>query len=208
MTTYRYTALCLLLTLCAASASTTTTPDSVIAPTDFLRGHDERMRAVVLRDTSVALSEVEREQVRGMINEAFDFTELSRQSLGEVWDVRTDAERSEFVSVNRGIIERSNLDLFVRYYRGGGITYVGEEIGEDGRAVVHGQVNVKGEAKAISYALHRPDGGDWRIYDLTVDGAGTVDGNRRVWTRYIKRHSYEKLLERLRKKLASLEASS
>ena len=83
-----------------------------------------------------------------------------------------------------------------------------EQIGEDGRAVVLGEVPVKKEKKIIAYSLHRPDPGkQWQIYDLTVDGAGTVAGNRRAWSRYIARNSYEKLLEGLRKKLAKLEGA-
>ncbi len=201
---------CLLLTAASVHGAT---EDAQVAlkqptPTAFLEAHDGRVRAIVLRDSTDSLTADEREQVRLLINEAFYFRELSRQSLGDTWDARTDAEREEFVSVYRGIIERQNLDMFVRYHRDGGIAYTGEQIGEDGRAVVLGEVPVKKEKKIIAYSLHRPDPGkQWQIYDLTVDGAGTVAGNRRAWSRYIARNSYEKLLEGLRKKLAKLEGA-
>ena len=176
------------------------------SPTTFLEDHDARVRAVVLRDPTDSLSSAEREQVRNLISEAFDFRELSRLSLGQIWEARTEAEHDEFVRVYRGIIERRNLDMFVRYHRDGGITYTDEEIGADGRAVVLAEVPLKKETKVIAYSLYRPTAdSSWRIYDLIVDGAGTVDGNRRAWTRYISRNSYEKLLERLRKQLTSLE---
>ena len=44
----------------------------------------------------------------------------------------------------------------------------------------------------------------WRIYDLAIDGAGTAAGNRRQYARYIERHSFEKLLQRLKSQLESL----
>ncbi len=188
-----------------ASAAATQT-QTFASPTEFLQDHDARVRAIILRDPTDSLSTGEREQVRTLINEAFDFRELSRQSLGDIWETRTDEERDEFVQVYRGIIERRNLDMFVRYHREGGIAYTGQEIAADGRAVVLAEVPVKKETKIISYSLYRPlADGQWRIYDLIVDGAGTVDGNRRAWTRFISRNSYEKLLERLRQQLASLE---
>ncbi|MDA0335954.1 MAG: ABC transporter substrate-binding protein [bacterium] len=190
----------------ASDAATQTQTQTYESPTAFLKNHDARVRAVVLRDPADSLSSAEREQVRTLINEAFDFRELSRQSLGDIWETRTDEERDEFVRVYRGIIERRNLDMFVRYHREGGISYTGEEIAEDGRAVVLAEVPVKKETKVIAYSLYRPlADGQWRIFDLIVDGAGTVDGNRRAWTRFISRNSYEELLERLRKQLASLE---
>ena len=179
---------------------------AVGSATAFLEAHDARVRTVVLRQPADSLTAAEREQVRVLINDAFDFRELARQSLGDVWEARTEAERDEFVDVYSGIIERSNLDMFIRYHRDGGISYTAEEIADDGRAVVLAEVPLKKEKKIISYSLHRPGSDqEWRIYDLAVDGAGTVAGNRRAWTRYISRHSYEKLLKSLRKKLARLE---
>lgn len=201
------------ITCCAllAAIGAWAAPDAAAAPsadsaTAFLQAHDARVRAVVLRAPTDSLSTAEREQVRALISDAFDFRELSRQSLSQVWEARTETERDEFVQVYRGIIERRNLDMFVSYHRDGGISYTGEEIADDGRAVVLAEVPLKKEKKVIAYSLHR-SGSDrqWRIYDLTVDGAGTVAGNRRAWTRFISRHSYEQLLERLRKQLTSLE---
>jgi phospholipid transport system substrate-binding protein len=182
------------------------TPQVQSSPTTFLEDHDARVRAVVLRDPTDSLTTAERGHLRTLIGEAFDFRELSRQSLGDIWEARTEAEHDEFVRVYRGIIERQNLDMFVRYHRGGGISYTGEEIAADGRAVVLAEVPLRQEKKVISYALHRPaTDGEWRIYDLAVDGASTVNGNRRKWTRFIARNSYEQLVERLHKMLANLE---
>jgi phospholipid transport system substrate-binding protein len=189
-----------------AAAGDVSATEAQQSPTTFLEDHNARVRAVVLREPTDSLTTAEREQVRNLISEAFDFRELSRQSLGEIWEARTEEEHDEFVRVYRGIIERRNLDMFVRYHRDGGITYTDEEIDADGRAVVLAEVPLKKETKVIAYYLYRPTADcSWRIYDLIVDGAGTVDGNRRAWTRYISRNSYEKLMERLREQLASLE---
>lgn len=199
---------CVLLMAVAAgaTASKAATP-ATHSPTGFLLHHDARVGAVVLKADS--LTGAEREQVRGLINEAFDFRELSRRSLGEIWETRTEAEQEEFVRVNRGIIERRNLDMFIRYHRDGGISYISEQIDADGRAVVLAEVPVKSERRVITYALHRPvEGADWRVYDLIIDGASTVEGNRRTWARYVARHSYEKLLAQLRKQLAKLEGTN
>lgn len=179
------------------------------SPTAFLLQNDSRVGAIVLRDSAESLNSSDRARVRELLSEVFDFRELTRRSLGDVWDTRTEAEQLEFVRVNRGIIERRNLDLFIAYHRNGGISYTAEQIDADGRAVVTAHVPVKSERKVISYALHRPvEGGNWRVYDLIIDGASTVEGNRRAWTRFIGRNSFEKLLERLRTQLTKLEGTS
>ena len=175
--------------------------------TSFLEDHDARVREIVL--ASDTLSAEDRGRVQALINEAFDFRELARLSLGDHWPERTEEERDEFVGLFRAIIERQNFDLFVRYHREGRIAYTSEELDDGGRAVVRAEVPLRQETKQIAYFLHRAqtDGGKgaWRIYDLAVDGAGTAEANRRSYTRYIARHSYPKLLEALRRKLDKLE---
>ena len=147
------TALCLLigqlpLGLLAESAPAGTA-------TDFLQDHDERVREIVLAHPD-SLSSEDRSRVQALINEAFDFRELARLSLGDHWQERTGEERDEFVRIFRGIIERQNFDLFVRYHREGRITYTSEELDEEGRAVVRAEVPLKQETKQIAYFLHQP----------------------------------------------------
>ena len=202
---------CRTLFIAAAGMAAAATGGAATAPsaTAFLEGHDARVRAVVLALPSDSLSATDRDRVRALINEAFDFRELARLSLGEYWDVRSDEERNEFTRVLRGIIETRNFDTFIRYHREGRIRYTGEEVGADGRAVVHAQVPLKSETKQIAYYLHHPQGqsaSTWQIYDLAIDGAATAEGNRRTYTRFIARHSYAELIERLRQQLAGLDS--
>ncbi|MBT3343963.1 MAG: ABC transporter substrate-binding protein [Gemmatimonadetes bacterium] len=178
------------------------------APTAFLRDLDTKVQAIVRAEGGDSLSTQENAHVRSLINQAFDFQELSRLSLGKHWSGRTAEEQTEFVAIYQGIIERRNFDIFVEYYRQGDISYVQEAIDDSGRARVEAQVPMKRETKQIVYALHSPEAGEqWRIYDLSIDGASTVDGNRRTYGRYITRHSFDKLMERLRAQLSQLQDS-
>lgn len=170
----------------------------------FLRAQDEAVREILAASPSDSFSAENRRQVKERINLAFDFVELARLSLGDHWEDRSEAERAEFVETFRRIVEERNFDSFVRYYREGGIEYLGEQT-EDGRATAEATAPVRRERVPITYHLHRVDGG-WRIYDLAIDGAGTAAGNRRQYARYIERHSFGKLLQRLKSQLESLSA--
>lgn len=203
------TVICLIVGLPPLGLLAETGPEGTA--TSFLQDHDERVRAIVLAHPD-SLPAEDRNRVRALIGEAFDFRELARLSLGDHWPERTDEERDEFVGLFRAIIERQNFDLFVRYHREGRITYTSEELDGQGRTVVRAEVPLRQETKQIAYYLHRPETaggqGAWRIYDLAVDGAGTAEANRRSYTRYIARHSYPKLLDALRRKLDKLEGRS
>lgn len=199
--------LCLAAAVATAAEGAPATGGAPPTATAFLEGHDARVRAVVLALPTDSLSATDRERVRSLINEAFDFRELARLSLGEYWRERTDAERDEFTRVLRGLIEKRNFDTFVRYHREGRIQYVGEEVDAEGHAVVRAQVPLKSETKEIAYYLHRPQGpaSAWQIYDLAIDGAATAEGNRKAYARFIARHSYAELIDRLRSQLAELD---
>jgi phospholipid transport system substrate-binding protein len=169
---------------------------------DFLRAHDARVQAVLERSGD-SLSATARQEVRVKIDAAFDFEELSRLSLGDHWGQRSEAERSEFVTVFSGIISEKNFDSFVDYYRDGDIVYDREEI-EPPRASVHATVPLEAETVGITYRLLR-HAQSWRVYDLVIDDVSTADSNRRQYARYIEKHSFEKLMSRLKKQLAKLE---
>ncbi len=176
-------------------------PGNAIA---FLEAQDRAVRDILAASPSDSLSAEHRLRVKERINLAFDFVELARLSLGDHWEGRSEAERTEFVETFRRIVEERNFDSFVRYYREGGIEYRGEETA-GGRATVEATAPLRRERVPITYHLHRVDGG-WRIYDLAIDGAGTAAGNRRQYARYIERHSFEKLLQRLKSQLEGLSA--
>ena len=177
------------------------TPGSATA---FLQAQDAAVREILVASPSDSLSPEHRRQVKERINLAFDFAELGRLSLGDHWAGRSEAERSDFVDTFRRIVEERNFDSFVRYYREGGIEYRGEEV-ENGRATVEATAPLRQERVPITYYLHRVEDG-WRIYDLAIDGAGTAAGNRRQYARYIERHSFAKLLQRLKSQLGNLSA--
>ena len=140
----------------------------------------------------------------GQVDEAFDFEELSRLSLGDHWGQRSEAERAEFVTVFSSIISEKNFNSFVDYYRDGDIVYDREEI-QPPRASVHATVPLEAETVGITYRLLR-HAQSWRVYDLVIDDVSTADSNRRQYARYIDKHSFEKLMSRLKKQLAKLES--
>jgi len=197
-------ALCVLTALATSphSASANNTDQAAPGAIAFLQAHDARVQTV-LEQSGDSLSAEARQEVRGKIDAAFDFEELSRLSLGDHWEQRSAEERSEFVSVFSGIISEKNFDSFVDYYRDGNIVYEREEI-EPPRASVHATVPLETETVGITYKLLR-HGPSWRVYDLVIDDVSTADSNRRQYARYIEKHSFEKLMNRLRKQLANLE---
>lgn len=175
-----------------------------LAPIAFLRQHDARVQELLAAEAD-SLSSQTRLQVKEMINGVFDFTELSRRALGPHWTQRSEDERRRFVETFSAIIAEKNFDSFVRYYRDGSIDYRDETL-EGAAAAVTAVVPIKDrdETVGLVYHLHRIDD-QWRIYDLVIDEASTVKGYQRQYARFLKKRTYEQLLERLDRQLAQLQ---
>lgn len=171
-------------------------------PTAFLQMHDQQVKALLKDAPTDSLSPTLQDSLKERINSAFDFRELSRLALGAYWQERTPQEQAHFVSTFSGIIREQNFDSFLRYYRESNISYVAEEI-EGDKATVTASIPLERETVTISYGLHKREN-QWRVYDLTIDGASTADGNRRRYERYIQKKSYEQLIGQLEKQLTRL----
>lgn len=198
-------ALCLALPLASApTAAAEASSENVLSPLEFLNQHDGHAKEIIpaAGDT---LSGAKRQEVKEHINGAFDFAELSRRALGSHWDELEPAERQRFVDTFSAIIAEKNFDSFLRYYRDGSIQYQGEE--QDGDAAeVKAEVPIRDRDETVNivYRLHRVEG-EWRIYDLVIDEASTVDGYQRQYDRYLKKKTYQQLMENLDKQLARLQ---
>lgn len=166
-----------------------------VKPITFLQVHDAEARDILAQTAGDSLLAKQRQQIKGHINSAFDFAELSKLALGEHWDGRSQEERAQFVGTFGDIIAEQNFNNFVDYYRDGKIVYQGQEVDRD-KAVVRAQAPAKREAVDITYLLHRKEG-QWRVYDLVIDDASTVEGYRKRYSRYLKKKPFGQLMERL-----------
>ncbi len=171
------------------------------SPVDVIR---ERNTAVesILESAGEQVSGEAREQLKDIINGLMDFRELSRRALGKHWDERTEEENAEFVSVVRQLIRNSSVQT-LSIYKADSVTYLEPEIrGEraDVTTVAH-----KGRKTAeIVYRMHKVDG-EWKAYDLVIDGSSTSRTYRDSFYKQIAKTSYgemyDKLVERLKKDL-------
>ena len=187
----------------ATRAAACSTETGAMTPIGFLRSHDARAEEILAPAPDDSLSADLREQIKAHINTAFDFAELSRLALGDHWSERSPAERAEFVAVFSNIIREGNFDTFLNYYRKGTIDYRGEEISGT-RATVDAVVPLdQGDEIELVYKLHQVHG-RWRVYDLVIDDASSADGHCRRHARYLKKHTYDELIQALRNQLERL----
>lgn len=138
-----------------------------------------------------------RKLMRIVLQQLFDFEEMSRRSLGA--NARRYKDRlAEFTPLfidfleytYMGILEE-NGDAKIQYLR---------EISDGEYIEVNTKTRLKdGSEYRVDYKLHF-DGTGWRTYDVTVEGVSLVNNYRSQFDRFLNHKSFDELLKDLREK--------
>jgi phospholipid transport system substrate-binding protein len=140
--------------------------------------------------------------IKQMAAGLLDYDELAKRSLASHWEKMTTAQRTEFVTTFRELIERnyvkqlrSNLDYQVQYK--------GEQVEAD-QATVTTVVKVKSAGKnteaEIVYKMHKV-GAEWSVWDIVTDDVSTVRNYKTQFNKIITEQSYDALIKKMKTKL-------
>ena len=140
--------------------------------------------------------------IKAMAGGLLDYDELAKRSLAGNWDKLTTAQRTEFVTTFRELIERnyvkqlrSNLDYQVQYKNE-------QNDGDD--TTVTTIVKVKSAGKntdaEIVYKMHKV-GPEWRVWDVITDEVPLTRNYKTQFNKIITEQSYDALIKKMKKKL-------
>ncbi len=139
-----------------------------------------------------------RNRMRKIIHQYFDFEEMSRRSLARAWRKRTPEERAEFIELFSYFMER-NYATTLESYTNEKVVLGKENIDEEFAKVNTVIITTDKKEVDIIYRLHKV-GGEWRVYDVVVEGVSLVKNYRDQFRSIIRRSSYANLVKILRAK--------
>jgi len=142
-------------------------------------------------------SEERRRVLEKVIASRFSYEEMAKRSLAAQWQTLNEQQRKEFVDAFRTFLSNSYSDR-ITGYSGEQVQYLGERI-EQGYAEVRTKIASKKSEIPLDYRLLNKDG-EWRVYDVVVDGVSLVNNYRGQFAKIIKTSSYEDLVEKLKSK--------
>jgi phospholipid transport system substrate-binding protein len=165
---------------------------------DQLRSRIDRV-VTILEDPILKVRPQERRvALQGAATDIFDFTEITRRSLGRHWQTATPAEREELVQLFTVLLERSYLGR-IEQYSGERISVVGETLDGEMATVRTRLVSKGGTETPVDYRLHRA-GDRWMAYDVNVEGVSLVANYRAQFNKILQTSSAQVLVQRLRAK--------
>ena len=175
-------------------------------PTDQLRDGIERIFRI-LSDPEMsgdAKAAQRKATVTRIAGEIFDFTEMSKRTLGQHWDKRTPAERQDFARLFTELIQRSYFSKIDEH--GSEKTVFGSETVDGDHVVVRTKFLLpRGVQMPLDYSMHNV-GGRWRVYDLSIDGISLVANYRSQFNKIIRTSSYEDLVAKFKSNQAAFVA--
>lgn len=137
------------------------------------------------------------EKALKLIYNRFDFTEMTKRSLGPHWMKLAPAEQIEFVD---GLTYRL-LVTYGRTVRATGnekVVFKKETLDGDFANVESTVVGGKSDT-SIGYRLHDVNG-QWRVYDMVIEDVSIVSNFRAQFEREIARTSVQGLLEKIKQR--------
>jgi phospholipid transport system substrate-binding protein len=145
-----------------------------------------------------------RVKLERIIGGRFDYEEMAKRTLPTQWKSLSTDQQKQFVALFQQFLTSS---------------YVGNVEGYSGEQIEYGKERQKGtfaevQTKVVSPKVQIPldyrlinKGGEWRVYDVIIDGVSLMKNYRGQFSRIIDSSSFEALLDKLRNK-TDLSASS
>jgi phospholipid transport system substrate-binding protein len=138
-------------------------------------------------------------EIGNIIGEVFDFTELSKRTLGREWKKLKGEQQKEFVGLFRKLLQGVYADRLLAY-TDQKIVFDKEVELKKGRAEVQSNIVLSDGTKVPIFYRLTNKSGEWKTYDLIIEGVSLVKNYRSQFREIISKDSPEKLLEIMRDK--------
>jgi phospholipid transport system substrate-binding protein len=134
------------------------------------------------------------------IEKVFDFTELSKRTLGRDWKKMSAAQQTEFVKLFKQLLQGVYADRLLEY-SDQKVIFDKETMLKKGRAEVQSYLQTSDGKKIPLFYRLTDKGGSWKVYDIIIEGVSMVKNYRTQFRDILAKDSPDKLLEILRDKV-------
>jgi phospholipid transport system substrate-binding protein len=177
------------------------------APLDTVKEHVNKVLEVLRNPTLKGEpgKKVKKEKIRSISEEMFDFTEVSKRSLGQNWKRFNPGQQEEFIKLFKSVLETAYADKIASYTDEKVIFK--EEITLSEKTVeVPTTIVTKTSEVPIHYRLIE-EKGHWKVYDVVIEGVSLINNYRTQFREILAKKTPEALLDILRKKVGETRAS-
>ena len=137
-------------------------------------------------------------EILNVVSNYFNFDEMAKRSLGDPWNQQSPEKRQEFAELFKKLLFNTYVDRMEHYHNEK--TFYDSQKVDDDFAIVKTHFLHQDENIQIDYRLHE-EGGQWKVYDVVVEGISYVDNYRSQIASILANQSFDSLLRMLRQKV-------
>ena len=142
-----------------------------------------------------------KDEILNIVTEYFNFDEMAKRALGRPWKDQTPDKRQEFVKLFKQLLFNTYINRLENYKCSKERVFYDSEKLEGDYALVKTHIVYQGHNNVeIAYRLHR-DVGEWKVYDVVVEGISIVENYRSQFASILTNESFDSLLNRVRQKI-------
>ena len=170
-----------------------------------IRGTIDQVMEIIADPNLKSNPVLKRQKLRQVIGLRFNFKQMVMRSLAKNYKDLSDAERKEFTSLFKKLLEISYASK-IENYKDEKINYVDEKI-KGKYAMVRTQIVRKDGVVDVDYKMLK-EGDQWLVYDFVIEGVSLIRNYKSQFSKIISTESYPALVSKLSKKVGELEAKS
>ncbi|WP_051286717.1 Tgt2/MlaC family protein [Megalodesulfovibrio gigas] len=145
------------------------------------------------------------DQLRSLVRDVFDFTELTRLCLGVHWKRFSPDQQAQAADAMADLLESTYLGS-MKKYENQQVQY-GEVVAGE-RGAVEVRTNVVAGANATPIAYRMRDLGGWKVYDVVIEGVSLVKNYRTQFQEVMLKSSPQELIVKIRERAAASRSAS
>ena len=134
------------------------------------------------------------------IEKIFDFTELSKRTLGRDWKKMSAEQQTEFVKLFKELLQGVYANQLLSY-SDQKVIFEKETMLKKGRAEVQSFLQTSDGKKIPLFYRLTDKSGSWKVYDVIIEGVSLVKNYRTQFRKILAKDSPDKLIEILRDKV-------
>ena len=145
-------------------------------------------------------------EISNIVNEVFDWQELSRRTLGREWKKFSPDQQKEFVTLFEKLLEGVYADRILAY-TSEKIEFGKETELKKGMVEVESYIITTDNKKVPLFYRMTNKSDQWRVYDVVIEGVSMVKNYRGQFRQILSNKKPEDLLQTLREKVKEKPAS-
>ena len=144
----------------------------------------------------------QREEIWKIIRQAFDFRLIAARALGRNWRRFSPAQKDAFTDAFSALLGNTYIGKIQGEYNDERVEFLQEEMVSDNKAVIKTRIIRKNAEIPVNYNMVLR-GGQWRIYDVRVEGIGLVLNYRKQFKSFLskKTETPDSLIASLKEKM-------